>query len=331
MDEIRLIRNSDRDELRSLWSLRFSDSPGFTDWYFQNRYCTAHSMCMFANGRIVSAIHCWPMRVRVRETVLSALMLSGVATLPGYEKQGRMHKVMEAVLRHARQEGFPLVFHKPVDVGVYASLGHLPCTDTLMYRAMEGTCTPAFSGDWNCAELLRRYRLATNRYSGVVVRDETDMRLKLDDYRSDGAFLLCPKALEAYAVLFSQDGGWYAEEALAADPESYRTLMRLLPSGATVKLPPDCGLRGEIAPQNVMGAVNVPALLSALCKNPALVFEVQDPVLPENCGRFDGLGQPSTDEPIFTGSVGELLQILSGYRAFEPYFPALPCYCVDEY
>ena len=138
MTQIRHARSGDQGELASLWSLRFGDSAPFIDWFFRERFSPAHSFCMEEDGRIVSVIHGWPMRLNIHNTPLPALMLCGVATLPGYEKQGRMHALMRETLQFSRQNGFPLVFHKPNSFETYASLGQLPP------RKQPGVPAPVF-------------------------------------------------------------------------------------------------------------------------------------------------------------------------------------------
>ena len=329
MAKIRHPQSSDQGELASLWSLRFGDSEPFVDWFFRERFSPAHSFCMIEDGRIVGVIHGWPMHLRVREVPLPALMLCGVATLPGYEKRGYMHALMRETLQFARHNGFPLVFHKPNRWETYASLGQLPCTRTLYHRAENGVSLPAFSKDWPVDALLAIYQKASAPYSGCVLRDQSAMRLKLADYKSDGARLI--RQEEGYAVLFQQeDGTWYGEEVLALNPEAYKTLLAQLPAGTLAKLPPDLPFRGEIRPQNAMGAANIGALLGALSGDPSLIFSVSDPAVLQNNGVFDGTGAPSTLKPQLSLSAGTLLQHLCGYSAYGPLQPQ-PCFCVDEY
>lgn len=326
---IRHAQSGDRSELASLWSLRFGDSAAFVDWFFQERFSPAHSFLMEEDGRIVSVIHGWPMRLSIKGAPLPALMLCGVATLPGYEKRGYMHALMRETLQLARRAGFPLVFHKPNSFKTYASLGQLPCTQTLYHRVESRVSQPRFSEEWPSDALLAIYQTACAPYSGSVLRDESAMRLKLADYRSDGARLI--RREDGYAVLFQQeDGAWYGEEVLALGLSAYEALLAELPAGALVKLPPDLPLAGEVRPQNAMGAADIRALLGALSGEPSLVVSVSDPAVPENNGVFDGSGAISTAEPQLALPAGTLLQYLCGYASYGP-FQEQSCFCVDEY
>ena len=328
MTQMRGVRPGDRSELSALWSLRFDDSPSFIDWFFQERFSPRHSFCIEDADRIVSVIHGWPMRLHLRDVPLPALMLCGVATRPGYERRGHMHALMRETLQFARENGFPLLFHKPNRLESYASLEQLPCTETLYHRVSGDRSAVAFSDKWDADELLAVYRAATARYSGYVERDSAAMRLKLRDYRADGARLVrCPGG---YAVLFEQEAGLFGEEVLAVDKSAYRKLLQRLPMGALLKLPPDLPFSGEIRPQNVIAAADIGALLSALCGNPDIAFAVSDPAVPQNNGVFDGSGAASSSAPSLRLSAGELVQRLCGYQG-DAVFEKRVCFCVDEY
>ena len=110
---VRAMEPGDLAAVRALWEARFGDSPAFVDWYFTERFSPGTSACLVADGRLVSAIQGYPMRLSIRDRIVPALMVSGVSTAQGYERRGYMHRVMHYILQLARQKGCPLVFHKP--------------------------------------------------------------------------------------------------------------------------------------------------------------------------------------------------------------------------
>jgi len=325
---IRSVLPADRDELAALWSICFDDSPSFVTWFFKERFDPSYSFCLVEDESIVSVIHSWPMALHIRGIVIPALMLCGVSTRPGYEKRGYMHALMSTIMRFSRRNGFPLVFHKPNRIETYHSLGHLPCTRALVHYKRNGPDLPLFSKEWPADELLAIYETATKRYSGCVKRDETAMQLKLADYRIDGAQLL--RVDGGYAILSRQDSEWFAEETLAVSETAYRALLDALPGNTSVKLPPDLPFRGNIIPQNVMGAADIPVLLASLCGDPSYVFRIDDPVVPENCGTFNGTGRLSNAPATHFLPAGALMQHLCGFEACPPFTRQI-CYCVEEY
>ncbi len=335
MERVRVLTPSDRDAVRALWELRFDDSPSFRDWFFAHRYSPETSVCLTIDGRIASVAQGYPMRVRLRGITLPALMISGVSTHPDFEKRGLMHRVMTAMMQLCRDFEIPCAFHTPARLPTFFSLGHLPCTDTLRYRSDAAGASPARWDDVpQLSELTRVYGEASRRYSGVVERDEAAMAQKRDDYLSDGARCVTFRRegrLCGYLFGFDTEDGFYAEEVMALDTPAYEALLSRLPCGAQAKLPPDLPFAGEITPQGVMGAANVPALLNALCGDESLVFDVTDPVVPQNNGTFDGGGKLTDRHANHVVAAGTLMQHLCGYVPLDGAFDRQTCFVVDEY
>ena len=53
MTMLRQARSSDKAEFRMLWDMCFTDSENFRNWFFENRYIPAYSVCMEEDGKIV--------------------------------------------------------------------------------------------------------------------------------------------------------------------------------------------------------------------------------------------------------------------------------------
>lgn len=333
MERIRTLTVSDKQEVKKLWKLLFSDSDSFTDWYFENRYRPETSVCLEKDGQIVSCVLGSQMILRIRGKQVPAMMLSGVSTRPGFEKRGYMHRVMAAMLKLCRELGIPLVFDKPVDPAVYRSLGHFPCTFA-KYCTTTGSQASALTDTVDAQALLACYADATASYSGCVVRTLSQMQRKIDDCLADnGKFMTVDTngAIAGYAMLTPDGAGWECTEALAINEEVYHALLSCLPAGTRVKVPADADVEGELQVQNVMGCANVQALLSAVVNDENIVFAVYDPIMQENCGVFDGTGTPTDRKPNFHFSAGKLVQALSGFHGMLDVMPMKPCYCADEY
>lgn len=334
MEAVRTLTESDKPAVRALWEDRFGDSSSFCDWFFAERYRPDTSVGLFDGARLLSCAQGAVMRLRVRGVSVPALMISGVSTQPGCEQRGYMHRVLGGLMRVARERGCALTFDKPAHLPTFFSLGHLPNTDTLHASVGEASAPPPPVAVPDFPALLDCYRASTRGYSACVERTIADFTLKYRDYASDGVRLVTIKKagrVDGYAILLPAESGWYGEEVLARSPELYPALCALLPKCTEVKLPPDAPIPGDIRPQNVLGAANVSLLLSLVLHDPEPVFEITDPVLPENNGVFDGMGCPTARPPQYRMRAGELAQYVSGYRALDPCFPKEICYCVDEY
>ncbi len=334
---IRPLTTADKQQAKEIWELRFHDSLSFIDWYFSERYAPETSFCAEESGRIISIAHGSVMQLRVRNVTFPAMMISGVATLPGYEGQGLMKRVLLALFEECRRRNIPLAFHKPSHFSIYRAVGELPCYDALFHtREVEPDSPVVWDALASSDELLRVYEHATAHYSGLVIRSKGDMEKRMRDLTCDGTrFLLHRTGGIADGYLFASeedDGSLYCEEALATSSQAYVEMIARLPKGSVVKLPPDVQMPGNLQPWGVMSPVDVSALLRALCgKASAFRLAVLDGMMPWNNGVFDGAGNRTSDPATDTLSAGRLMQFLCGYLPFRDMFSQETCYCADEY
>lgn len=334
---IRPLTAADKQQAREIWELRFHDSLSFMDWFFAERYAPETSFCAEEKGKIVSILHGSVMQLCVRGVTLPAMMVSGVATLPGYEGQGIMKRVLFALFEECRRRNIPLAFHKPSHFSIYRAVGEFPCYDALFHtRETEPESPVVWDALADANTLLRIYEQATARYSGCVVRTLSDMEKRIRDLTCDGTrFLLHRTGGVPDGYLFASeedDGSLYCEEALAVSEEAYRALLARLPKGSVVKLPPDVPVTGNLQPWGVMIPVDVPRLLRAFCGNSdAFRLQVVDRMMPWNDGVFDGIGKATNAPATDALSAGRLMQFLCGYLPFQNVLPDAICYCADEY
>ena len=334
---IRPLTAADKQQAREIWELRFHDSLSFMDWYFSERFAPETSFCAEEDGRIISIAHGSVMQLRIRGIVFPAMMISGVATLPGYEGQGIMKRVLFALFEECRRRNIPLAFHKPSHFSIYRAVGEFPCYDALFHTSeVEPDSTVVWDAMPDAGELLRVYEHATARYSGLVIRSKGDMEKRVRDLTCDGTRFLRHQTggiLDGYLFASEEDdGSLYCEEALATSSQAYTEMIARLPKGTVVKLPPDAPVEGNLQPWGVMIPVDVPALLRALCGSAsAFRLEVLDVMMPWNNGVFDGVGNRTNEPTTDTLSSGRLMQFLCGYLPFRNVFSQETCYCADEY
>lgn len=252
----RPLTEGDRDQAKALWQTCFDDPPAFVDWFFENRYRPEWSAGAFDGDRLVSVIHGWPMDLSLGGASFSALMTSGVATLPREWGKGYMHRTMTFLRDQARERGVCALFNHPQRPGAYARLGFRPSTCTRYWQGDEtfsaGKIVP-FSEE----EAFSIYRRIAEKYDGFVLRDRDAFHLKMEDYRADGAkgFMLEQGGQAiGYAVCFDK-ADVFGEEVLSLG--AYGPLLHelsRLANGREVgaKLPPDVEAAGEMRVQNVM-------------------------------------------------------------------------------
>lgn len=337
MTTIRPLTTADKQQAKEIWELRFDDSLSFIDWFFTERFAPETSFCAEKDDRIVSIAHGCVMQLRIRGILLPAMMVSGVATLPEYEGQGLMKRVLFELFSECRRRNIPLAFHKPSHFSIYRAVGEFPCYDALFHTCETEPSVPVVWDAVPPAEtLLRVYEQATRLYSGCVVRSAGDLAKRARDLTIDGARCLIHQTggiVDGYLFAsLEADGSLYCEETLASSPLAYAELIARLPKNSVVKLPPDVPISGTLRPWGVVIPVDVSSLLRAFCDNAAkLRLRVFDEFLPWNCGAFDGEGNQTSEPAAGFLSVGRLMQFLCGYLPYRDMFPVQTCYCADEY
>lgn len=252
----RLLCSEDREQAKALWQIAFDDPQPFVDWFFENRFLPQWSVGVFEGKELVSAIHGTPMTLSLGHSSFSALMTSGVATVPRERGKGYMYGAMRFLQAHAAKQGIRALFNHPQRPGAYAHLGFHPSTYTKYWQG-EGTLQSGQIAPFSEDKAFEVYASLADRYAGFVRRDRDAFRLKMADYASDGAkgFLLTVAGeTVGYSVYFEKEGV-YGEEVLSR--RGYGPLLQELRRIAgdrrvSAKLPPDADATGEIRAQNVM-------------------------------------------------------------------------------
>lgn len=328
----------DSDELYAIWRLIFDDSEAFTKWFFTERFLPEYCAVWTEDSRIAAAAHALPVHIRVRDAILPAALIAGVATLPEYRGRGIMRAMLTEHFRRLRVLGIPLVLYRPVDFAIYRSLCHYAVADKSFLMLPSSAPRPQRVTDIKTCiidagtsldALYSLYVRATARYSASIARSYADFALKYRDYAADG--VRCAAAyrngeIVGYSFFSEASEGIESPETLAFDGQVYNALISCVVGAAGQRdvifaLPPDVFTEGTIpqgaqlstVPRTAAGVTDVPALLHATgCRGYAI--EVVDPVLPENSGVYDISGKPAAGPARLRLDPGRLAQLVFGYK-----------------
>ena len=366
MTEVRIAKQTDKNEYYRLWKTCFGDSDAFCDWFFENRFSPDHSIVLEDQNEIVSCMQAFPYKLQIRNKEIPGAMLCGVSTHPEHRKKGYMGKIFSYEMKHLRDMGFIVAPHTPAVLPSYFSFGHYPVADA---KYLECDCVPAFESkiklyfyEKECwKELYPFYTLFSAKYSGIIKRSKEDFLRKADDYAADGgkcAEYKVNNEIKGYAFFYQTEEKLMCVET-AAEEGYYHALMEGLLKQAeglqfSAKLPPELFLNFPFTKmirkqKGVMGLCNASGLLNRLQVKIPYGFKLYDPVVEENNGNFDFNGNVYTDIPVFEISAGNLLQVLVGYYTLEELrdqlnitdevkfteinklLPKQKCYIIDEY
>ncbi|MBE7056573.1 MAG: GNAT family N-acetyltransferase [Ruminococcaceae bacterium] len=222
---LRILQEKDIPQCKEIWSEIFKDSAEFIDWFFSNRFSAELGVCSEDNGKIVSVIHGYPMPIKYFNSTRKGAMMSGVATLPSYRGQGLMHKLIKLFTENLQKKGFELIIYKAANPEIYYSCDHYPCT-------MQGHFTYSnnynseikLTDKFNPEQTLRIYTDFTEKYNGIVLRDEKLMSLRAQDFFVDnGKF--CMLEDKAYCFYTEKENSIFVHELCYRNPEDVFTLL----------------------------------------------------------------------------------------------------------
>ena len=366
MVEIRIAKQTDKNEYYRLWKTCFGDSDAFCDWFFENRFSPEHSVILESEGEIVSCMQAFPYTILIRGKEIKGAMLCGVSTHPEHRKKGYMGKIFTYEMNHLKNMGYLVAVHTPAVLPSYFSYGHYPVADA---KYLECDYVPSFESKiklelcekeiWKELHLI--YSIFAEKYSGIIKRSEEDFIRKAADYAADGGKCSVYKVdnkVKGYAFYYQTEETLLCVEA-AAEEGNYHALMEGLLAQAkglrfSAKLPPELYLyfphtKLTRKQKGVMGLCNASALLKHLQLEIPYGFRLYDPVIKENNGNFDFNGNAYTDIPVFDISAEHLLQVLVGYHSLNElrnklniadelkfaeinsFLPKQKCYIIDEY
>ena len=367
----RMATTADREALKALWQNTFHESRSFLDWFFNVRFLPEFCTVSECDGRIVSAMHGLPAHIRVRDSILRCVLVSGVATLPQYRHQGCMRRGISRFFAEMRALGIPLAVYHPVDFRIYAPLGHYAASDAQLVARNAAAPQPAppetpvieLSLLGAPGALYRCYTQATRAYSMALARSYADFSFKCADYAADSARCLAilnrHAQIEGYCIYFVEEAALRGEECLALSADGYRGLYAALALRAegkrlTLRLPPEIALRDEhaaccVQAHSALGVIDVAPLLKAVGLTGGAI-EITDPLVSENAGIYALDGTRVHAQPQLRLTSGRLAQWAVGYRTMSElmeggFAEALDhastaaldavgrrrCYLVDEY
>lgn len=348
---IRLEEEQDKNQVKELWNICFDDTPKFVDWFFSERWAASYGVVAEHDGKIISAMQGWPYTVNIRGKKIPALMLAGVSTHPDYRGQGIMQKCMSLFMKNAHDTGACVVFHTPANHSTFFKCLHYSISNTgfvtydaeLNYVISDDTGIADVSEEY-AEELLSIYKQNICFYSGAVIRDLNDMRLKLRDYAASDAKILYVKEnnrIIAYSICMSDQENITVEEFCASNNYCRDKILAVIASigknrNQIIKLSPNliydlpAGYIVTSKPTGVMAVSNISKLLSIINPCNDISVEVSDNMLPSNNGKYKLNGELFSGECDIRLDSGRLTQLIAGYSTATELINAGNCYIKDR-
>ena len=336
MEIVRMAKKEDKKAFFELWKICFGDSDAFCNWFFENRFLPQYSVCLEIEGKVVSCMQSFPVVLNIRGRAVDGVILAGVSTHPDYRKRGYMGKIFPYILQVLREKGVLVAIHTPALLNSYFSFGHYPVCSANLFTGqtnqsyLNENIKLYFDFPLPLEELCFCYMQFAKKYSGIITRTKENFSLKASDYFSDGGQCIVffeKRRVEGYAFYYETKDELIAPEVVCCKDEKFPVLLESLLGIAkgkklTAKLPPE--IKGNvllgtnnIIEKGVAGGLDLPALLRIFIGDKGYVIEIENDVLSENIGIFDGNGNKTNQPPDLKIEGGALTQLLFGYKALN--------------
>ncbi len=182
-------------QLLSLYRQSFNESEAYVNYFFENRYRPENVVSVTDGaGRIISALHLFPVKIMIDGKAVKAGFVSSAATLPELRGKGVFFDTMEKAYERLKRDGAEYCLLYPFKHEYYKRHGFIEYTYVLPrtvgtaaggipYRIERYT-----AGDTGFAAAANDiYRRCCAPFEGYVIRDLYETRYRLNEAASDGA------------------------------------------------------------------------------------------------------------------------------------------------
>lgn len=222
--EIRRAGEADAGAVRSLWSYCFEkEGTPFFDWYFSKACRMEDVLLGVDDGQIACDLHLRPYTLSVREKVMAADYIVGVATHPAARGRGKARTLIAGAFRASRAAGKAVdilmpsdaSFYRPQGFGFYAFQWQReaePLRLAHIGRKSVSMGTIESVDQWKVLDGV--YRAHTARRTGYTLRDEASWRWHIEAQLKEGyiAYVCDEKGPSGYLFYSIDDGVLSANE-----------------------------------------------------------------------------------------------------------------------
>ncbi len=202
---ITLAEKQDKEAIYQIWKKLFADDDGgYTDYYFQSLYDRAITYVIKEQGLIKAVLQRQKHEIRFHQHNVPTSMILGVATLPEYQGQGLMRRLMEYALDDAKKEE-TVTMIQAYHPKLYTPFGFQTYyhTKTIPFSSVHTRITGGL-GDPDFLACLKLYDHAMASFEGTIVRTKQSFVELHEELQAQGGQLIGyyeGDVMKAYAAL----------------------------------------------------------------------------------------------------------------------------------
>ncbi|MBC2576528.1 GNAT family N-acetyltransferase [Peptostreptococcus canis] len=236
--DIRICKLNEKNQIRKIWEYCFNDSPGYVDFYFENKFDYNNTMVLDLDGNIISSIHLNQHTLRINSKKFDVSYVVGVSTLPEARGMGMMDDLMKKSILEMKNRGQMISILMPIDFRLYRKYGYTNCYNILVQSInifdlkkfkINGTFKPATENSLENLEEI--YRCHTSRLNGYSVRDTKYYKDFIKEMSVDSGYLYInyrgdePVGYISYSI----DGEKFiVRECYYKDVISYKSILKYI-------------------------------------------------------------------------------------------------------
>lgn len=201
------------DLLKKIWQSCFDDNKYYIDSYYFHRSNKVRTLIAEQQGIPISMLDMISIDIKLKNQLYTGIYIYAAATLPQYQGQGWMHKLIHTCCEIASQEGagfIVLVPQTPSLVKFYQQLGFHEkiylneCVTVLTNLNTTQNHSPIrMCSEEEFIELKQNYE---QRFSNVVLHDKQLNSLIYRQILAGGGSVLLNTDLSAYAICWPEKG-----------------------------------------------------------------------------------------------------------------------------
>ena len=168
------------------WKISFpNDSEAFVDFYFEKKYRNEDTLLLFKDGEMASCLQMLPYKMTYYEKLIKTSYISGAATLPAYQNQGLMKKLLIRAFKEMLKRKdvlTTLIPQEPWLIDFYKKLGYTSCFEYKL-RAINPNDYPRFPDRMRFKEFqLADYKAAHSFYKRQFIKQNSCIQKSIADF-----------------------------------------------------------------------------------------------------------------------------------------------------
>lgn len=229
---IRYARETDKNQIVSLWNYCFEDGEDFVKYYFENVYDENNTIIIEENDEVLSALQLNKYTIDLRDNKYDVSYVVGVSSKPEVRGLGYMKHLMAYTLEELYKNGEIVSLLMAIDYRLYKRYGFDHCYDQIQYNLRTDELlgfrlsSKLRKATFEDAETLSRiYTKAMESLNGYAVRDEVYFNRFIKEVSSESGYIYIDEENNSYIAYYIQGDTFFVRELIYNNISSLKSML----------------------------------------------------------------------------------------------------------